>query len=96
MRIMEKWFPTPEQEAEEERQAKQAMAAEAEKVREFLQVKYMPEFKKWLKETRRANEPRMGNDPSDMVYRTGLRDGIRLIEDRMEELEASLKRIWNE
>lgn len=91
---MERWFPSPEQQAEELAAERDRIGFEIERAREFLKVPYMADFVKWLTEERRRVEPTVGQ-PEEMVYRTGVRDGVQLVIDRLDELERALDRREN-
>ena len=88
--LLKRWFPSEAEQAEEERAFAQQAAMEREAIKQFLEVPYMAKFREWLKVTRRANEPTVA-EPSDMIYRTGLRDGFRAIEQELEALEKKSK-----
>ena len=91
MTIRSRWFPTAQEEADEIARERQAAAFQSERISEFLKVGFMEDFKKWLSTTRRRVEPRPG-DPQDMLYNTGVRDGVQLVLDQLEELEQMLDR----
>jgi hypothetical protein len=90
-RLLNRWFPSPEQQAEEARLEREKLGFDLERTREFLKIGYMADFRRWLNQTRKRVEPTV-DEPGEMVYRTGMRDGVQLVIDRLEELEAVLRR----
>jgi hypothetical protein len=89
--LLEKYFGNEEETETEIAQLRQQEAFEAERTREFLSVGYMGDFKKWLTDTAFEAEPTLGSH-EEMIYKTGLRDGVRLVERRLVELERDLER----
>lgn len=93
--LMDRYFPTPEQEKAELEEQQRLVAFEMERVTEFLKVGYMKDFRAWLLAQQREVEPRVA-ERDDMLYRTGLRDGVRMVEDYIDSLETELNRRLDE
>jgi hypothetical protein len=78
-------------------EAAQETAVEIEKctqligaIADWLGRPYMAEFRKFLEELRRVNEPQAG-EAHNMLYAIGRRDGIDLVLGRLVQLEREVR-----
>ena len=91
MRLMERWFPSVEEEQERKRQQKEADSFQRERIREFLEVGYMGEHKTWLAEIQLQYRPQVGSH-EQMIHNAGVWEGLQLVKTRLEDLERQLEK----
>ena len=89
--LMEKHFPSREQELEAQRHETEEFAMLRERVKHWLDDPYNLTFRDWLSDTERKVEPQPG-EHGNMLYQTGQRDGIRMVLDHLNTLEREIKR----
>jgi len=89
--LHEKYFPSPTEELHERNEAEQSEALLREQIEHWLNDPYTAEFVRWLTKSERGVDPKVG-EHGVMLYQTGMRDGIRLIQDHMDELKRKLQR----
>lgn len=84
--LRSRFFGTAEEEEEEIRQDELEVTMQRAAASEFTHSTHYETFKSWLEIASKENEPRPGVQ-EDMLYQCGLRDGIRLVQDHLAELE---------
>lgn len=85
VRLRERYFPSDDEIALQEREAEQERGMLRGKILGFVTQDYFQEFMRWLEEEKERVSPQVG-DHTNMLYQTGQRDGVKLVVAHLREM----------
>jgi hypothetical protein len=88
--LLDRYFGQRETRLKEAERAQEEISARADRQREFVECRYMPEFLEILESWLSANEPNPDTH-ENMLFKSGVRKGVLLVRQHIEAIVRTKK-----